>query len=168
MSDENPYRSPSADLVPEQQVPDALATRWQRLGGAIIDDIVALLFWGPFMYFTGYWKLAEEGSLTTTDSLLIAVLGLVVFLLFHGYLLAYRGQTIGKYLLRTRIVSHADNRILPFGRLVSLRYVPITVANQIPFIGQFLALVDALWIFRADKRCVHDLIAGTKVVRIAA
>ena len=30
--------------------------------------------------------------------------------------------------------------------------------------GQTLGLIDVLFIFRSDRRCVHDLIAGTKVV----
>jgi uncharacterized RDD family membrane protein YckC len=31
-------------------------------------------------------------------------------------------------------------------------------------IGPVLALVDVLLIFRNDRRCGHDLIAGTRVV----
>jgi len=53
---------------------------------------------------------------------------------------------------------------LDFGKLVGLRYVPVWLASSIPFIGGFLALIDILFIFREDRRCVHDMIAGTVVV----
>jgi uncharacterized RDD family membrane protein YckC len=36
-----------------------------------------------------------------------------------------------------------------------------TLIGIIPFYG----LVDVLFIFREDKRCIHDLIAGTHVVQ---
>jgi uncharacterized RDD family membrane protein YckC len=34
--------------------------------------------------------------------------------------------------------------------------------------GNALGTLDALFVFRRDKRCLHDLIAGTKVVRAVA
>ena len=45
-----------------------------------------------------------------------------------------------------------------------LRLVPIHLISQVPFAGGFVGLADSLFIFRQDKRCIHDLIAGTKVV----
>jgi uncharacterized RDD family membrane protein YckC len=36
----------------------------------------------------------------------------------------------------------------------------------IPVIGGFLPLVDVLFIFRHDRRCIHDLLAGTNVVKV--
>jgi hypothetical protein len=33
-------------------------------------------------------------------------------------------------------------------------------------VGTFLVLVDVLFIFRKDRRCVHDHIAGTRVVNL--
>ena len=49
-------------------------------------------------------------------------------------------------------------------KLLGLRYVLVMLVQAIPMIGQLLGLIDALFIFRGDRRCVHDLIAGTKVV----
>jgi hypothetical protein len=34
----------------------------------------------------------------------------------------------------------------------------------VPFLGGLVALVDVLFIFGPSKRCLHDLVAGTKVV----
>jgi uncharacterized RDD family membrane protein YckC len=34
-------------------------------------------------------------------------------------------------------------------------------------VNLILPLLDALFIFRQDRRCIHDLIAGTKVVQLA-
>jgi uncharacterized RDD family membrane protein YckC len=93
-----------------------------------------------------------------------AVFGVAAYLLFHGYLLHKGGQTIGKRLVGTRIVSVEDNRILPLWKVFTLRYLSISVVAQIPGIGPALSLVDSLFVFRGDKRCVHDLIAGTKVI----
>ena len=49
-------------------------------------------------------------------------------------------------------------------KLLGLRYVLVMLVMAIPIIGQLLGLADALFIFRSDRRCVHDLLAGTKVV----
>jgi uncharacterized RDD family membrane protein YckC len=32
-------------------------------------------------------------------------------------------------------------------------------------VGNFVGILDALFIFRSDRRCIHDLIAATRVVR---
>ncbi|MBD3392455.1 MAG: hypothetical protein GF418_10265 [Chitinivibrionales bacterium] len=34
----------------------------------------------------------------------------------------------------------------------------------IPILGSLFALINVLFVFREDHRCIHDLIAGTKVV----
>ncbi len=48
--------------------------------------------------------------------------------------------------------------------MLGLRYLPTQVIVAIPVVGALYALVDALFIFGAEQRCLHDLIAGTKVV----
>ena len=47
-----------------------------------------------------------------------------------------------------------------FVRNVLLRLIANGMIGSIPFYG----LVDILFIFRSDRRCIHDLIARTQVV----
>lgn len=86
----------------------------------------------------------------------------------NGYLLARRGQTIGKFTLGIRIVSHENNQLLALWKIFSLRYMPRSLLAVVPVVGQFLMIIDVLFIFRKDKRCVHDFIAGTKVIKETA
>jgi uncharacterized RDD family membrane protein YckC len=77
--------------------------------------------------------------------------------------LANQGQTWGKKLLKMKIVDLSGN--LPdFGRLLLLRYGIGAVISIVPVLGSFYWIVDALFIFRGDRRCIHDLLAGTRVV----
>ena len=142
-----------------------LADRWKRLGGALIDSLIAMAISFPVMLVGGVFRQIMEGErMTLGQQLFFFVFGLVVFLAVNGYLLAKQGQTVGKRLVGTRIVSHENGQILPFGRVFGLRYLPLFLISQVPFLGSLFALVDVLFIFREDHRCVHDLIAGTHVV----
>ena len=47
-----------------------------------------------------------------------------------------------------------------------LRYLPTSAVSLIPYAGSFVALLDVLFIFRRDQRCIHDHLAGTVVVKI--
>ncbi len=162
MSDENPFAPPESDVTVDQS--GELAGRGLRFGGAIIDGLVAMMIMLPAMYMFGYWERAMVGEQSITDLLLFSVLGFVTFVAVQGYLLANHGQTIGKRILGTRIVSIDDDSILPFWKVITLRYLPVQAVNVIPVIGPIFGLVDSLAIFREDHRCIHDLIAGTKVI----
>ena len=71
---------------------------------------------------------------------------------------------LGK-MLGIRIVD-LNNRILPLGSLIFKRYFPVTFVALIPLVGQYLILIDSLFVLRKDKRCIHDFIAGTRVVKV--
>jgi uncharacterized RDD family membrane protein YckC len=49
--------------------------------------------------------------------------------------------------------------------LLGLRYLPVQLITNVPLAGPVLNLVNVLMIFRGDRRCGHDLIAGTRVVK---
>ena len=167
MDDENVYAPPKSEL--EQADNDQpLASRWFRLWGAMIDAIIGIAIAFPAMFFSGYWERAMNQQITVTDTIAVSVFGFMMFVAVHGYFLARDGQTIGKKLVGTRIVSADSNQILPLWKVVLLRYLPITISGQIPLVGGVLVTIDYLFVFRRDKRCIHDLIATTRVVKADA
>jgi uncharacterized RDD family membrane protein YckC len=109
-----------------------------------------------------------SGDVPIMDTIIYGLFGLVVYLALNGYWLSKDGQTIGKKVVGTRIVSVETNEIIPLWKVFCIRYLPLAVCANIPLAGQFIAIVDSLFVFRKDKRCIHDLIAGTKVVKATA
>ncbi len=164
MNEQNPYAPPKADVADLEPTQSNLASRGLRLGGAIIDAIISWITIFPLMYYSGFWQSAMAGDVNFGLQLTLSAVSLVIFLVLNGYLLSKRGQTIGKRLVGTRIVSVTDEQILPLSKVFVLRYLPISLIAQVPLIGNLIALVNVLFIFRDDRRCLHDLIAGTKVI----
>ncbi|NMU18787.1 RDD family protein, partial [Vibrio parahaemolyticus] len=99
------------------------------------------------------------------EAFLLMLYGWGVFLLCHGYLLYKNGQTFGKWVFDISIVK-LDNSKIEFAPVLLKRYLPISLVTYLPVIGSFLPILDALFIFRKDRRCIHDFIAGTKVVQL--
>ncbi len=163
--DNNPYDAPESDVqVANSELRDD-ASRWLRLFAALIDGIIAMVITLPLMIYYGIFDMALAGQeLNYTYTVMFTLLGVVAFMLLHGYLLKTKGQTIGKMILGIKIVD-LQGSLPPFAKLISLRYAPLWALQLVPAIN-ILALVDILFIFRGDRRCVHDLIAGTKVVRV--
>jgi len=152
--------------VPLEQEP---ASRWLRLGAALLDGIIGGLFVLP-----GFCLMFSAGMFTHADSpngpLLFAGIGTLTlaFLALLGiqiYLLTTRGQTIGKKLLGIKIVNFHDESNPGFVKAFLLRAFVNGIIASIPMIGAVYSIVDICFIFREDRRCIHDLLAGTKVVK---
>jgi uncharacterized RDD family membrane protein YckC len=170
MDEQNPYRNPTsqvAEVIADGNELD-LADRGTRLGAAILDGLLLLAINLPIMWIGGYFAqvtaAAQTGGSPPFGTLLLwTLIGFVIFILVQGFPLNQSGQTWGKRLLKIRIVDLNGNKP-PFVNLIALRYLPISLASLVPILGPIASLVDALFIFRADKRCIHDLIAGTRVI----
>lgn len=160
----NPYQIPATQSDQWLMAESPLASRLARLGAVIVDGIISLLITLPLAYFMGFFNRELGAEMTTMEEVLLTLQGLVIFLVLHGYLLATRGQTIGKMLVGIRIVDYKSGEPVPFFKLVGLRYLPLWIVTMIPFFGNFIALVDALAIFTSERRCLHDLVANTKVI----
>lgn len=160
---ENPYASPTVDPVIPEIDPAGeldLATRWERLLGGIIDLLVEAAPIIAIAMSFSYYNLNPPWFEFSTH-----VLQIVLFVISQGWFLATRSQTIGKVVMRTRIVL-LNGQKPSFGRLIALRYVPLWAVNWIPTAGSWIELFNVLFIFRENRRCMHDLLAGTKVVKI--
>ena len=140
-----------------------LASRWQRLWASLIDGLIIMVVTIPAMYFTGGFDLVEEGrEPSLIYGLMIALIGVAFFVLINGKLLLSHGQTIGKQVLKIKIVDMEDN--LPTQNHFIKRYAMYFALGQIPVAGPFLSIINILIIFGKEKRCGHDYFAETKVV----
>ncbi len=168
----NPYAAPRTQPTATASLRDSgeLATLSQRFAGAFIDGII--LF--PVMFAVGLvlgialvaFEIEPDSRAFNLIATIVAtVVGAVIFVAVNGYLLATRGQTVGKFFVKTRIVSD-DGTPVPLGLLVLKRYLPIWVVSQIAYVGGLVALINVLMIFRANRKCLHDDIAGTKVIQL--
>lgn len=165
MANVNPYQSPpSVDKrFPKSFSDDSSftsASRWLRLAGAIPDcGIVGIPLWG-ILYCTGLYDLLAHQRMPI---LYLGLCGMTVFLLVNVVLIYRRGQTLGKLICGIVVVTK-DDRIVSGNRYLFLRQVPIWLICQIPYLGPIFGLLDVVAIFRSEKKCIHDEIAGTKVV----
>lgn len=168
---QDPYRTPDADVASLSVAGLDPADRALRLVAALIDGVIAMVLIVPLMFMGGFWEAAFEagrsggfGLMPLGTTVMWAVIGFVLFVLIQGYPLQMTGQTWGKKLLSLKIVDLQGNKP-SLADLLLKRYLPTHVIGQVPCVGLIYVLVDSLMIFRADQRCLHDLIAGTRVVK---
>ncbi|HEY0922211.1 RDD family protein [Rheinheimera pacifica] len=148
----------------QSEVTNTLATRTHRFWGAVIDMVLQIICTIPFFWFVGWERMQQ---LTPWLMLAGLVYGLAVYLLLHGYLLHKYGQTIGKAEFGMRIET-LDGKQATLSHVMLWRHLPTLLLSYVPAIGQLLAgLVNPLFIFGKNKRCLHDYIAKTRVSYIS-
>jgi len=164
MSD-NVYKAPESELVSDADSSLELASRWSRLFAAIVDGLIIALVTIPLMYLTGGFDVIETGEQPSLIySLMMAVLGVVVFFAINVKFLKATGQPLGKKLLGIKMGT-MDGALPGLGDHFLKRYAVYLLPGQIPLVGQLFSLVNILFIFSGTKRCIHDLAAGTQVVK---
>ena len=170
----NPYAAPAstddaASLTDSRG--DELAGRFTRLAAAMVDGLLVMAITLPVGIATGFDVRAQTQQVGLLEQLAMVALGVIVMLALQGYLLATRGQTIGKLLTKIRIVDAKTGALISFVRVYVWLTPLVLIAALIP--GQvddvlinLMALVDGLFIFGKERRCLHDFIAGSKVIRV--
>jgi len=170
MSDvSNPYAAPAARLsalVSDDR--DLPAERGQRLAAVIVDSLAYIATYLPLLVGLVISIASQTDKSDTPVALIIggvASLACVVGLIGYTIHLVIRnGQTIGKRALGIKVVR-LDGSPIGLGRSFWLRNVVPGLLGAIPFFGALVSLVDILMIFGEDRRCLHDKIADTKVIR---
>jgi uncharacterized RDD family membrane protein YckC len=167
--DVNPYQPPAARLVdPAIAVNAESADLVQRFLAALLDGVIHLAYVIPIAYLLGIPNFAYVQHPRPIPSWLLPadlLLGCACFVLVHGWFLHTSGQTVGKKVIGIRIVD-LQGRKPPLYRLLGMRYLPTSLVALVPVIGNVIRLVDVLVIFNSERRCIHDVIAGTRVVKL--
>jgi uncharacterized RDD family membrane protein YckC len=143
-----------------------LATRGKRLAAAIIDIIIFLplvIIIARPLGLIDFEPTEAPPEFDLEQTIQLFIISQVLFLLVQGYLLHTRGQSIGKVILKTRIVA-MDGKMLGLGKLYFIRYFVFSLIAQIPVIGATINICNILFIFGKEQRCLHDRLAGTKVI----
>lgn len=178
-----PPQAAVADAIEDDG--EQLASRGTRLGAVLLDGFIwALLVYTPMMI--GSWSsisqtiVANRGN-TNAASLsfrmygavfrniggtagTFMVLGLIICIALNIYFVRKNGQSIGKKLCGIKVVRK-DGSKAGLGRIFWLRNFVSMLPNFIPFAGGIYSLADPLFIFSESRRCLHDRIADTIVVK---
>lgn len=173
-----PYPPPS--LTPPAKAGVELAGRGLRLGSFLLDCLFSslcalpgLLMFGPAFFAAAIAASRNQqpdfAPLATVSVLIGCVLFFSLslgFLILQIWMLSTRGQTVAKRILGLRVVRYPDATPAGFVHGWLLRNFVCGIIRFIPWIGFLFFLVDSCMIFTNERRCVHDMIAGTQVVKV--
>jgi uncharacterized RDD family membrane protein YckC len=168
-----------ADLKAQATEP---ASRGLRLGAYLLDRLIEsvcllpglLILGAPFLQLLlslvrnpGEKPDVEPADLARMGmGFVVLMVCLLAVSIVQIVMLSTRGQTIAKRILGLRIVRYANGGKVDFVSGWLMRSFVPGVLGAIPYIGFVFALVDYCMIFGEQRRCLHDLMAGTKVIKI--
>lgn len=181
VTETNPFASAPIDktVAPLAEGDFPLATLWQRFLGNLLDSVLILIVmfipYGGLLIAYGFFidpSYLESESYQPRhmqDFLVESTLGIIcvsaTFLALNGYLLAKHGQTIGKVVMKTRMVGD-DNQLVPLKRVFLMRYLWLWIVAYLGIIGNVIFLINSLAILGDERKCGHDMVASTKVISL--
>ncbi|MBM32074.1 MAG: hypothetical protein CL764_04355 [Chloroflexi bacterium] len=160
-----------------------LATRASRLAAKILDlffflsiIVIGLMlasFFGEMNFRDLYFWLIE---LQTNDrvsvniinnspegfQILLIVLSFFSVIIIQSRLLIRDGQTIGKKIIGIKIINAFNLGKVKLINIIFIRWIFFEILSFLPF-GTIIVLADVVFIFRKDRRCLHDMLSGTVV-----
>lgn len=160
-----------------------LAERSQRFYAFVIDSL--------FSFSISFLIPVIFSILSFDSNFLLALFSFFIVVSIQGYLLINTGQSIGKRLMKIRIVDAVTLNIPSIQKVFLIRYILIwqipnlislfliqdedlmlnpssnfTSPENLISLVAFMVLAQTLLIFKTDRRCGHDLISGTIVEKI--
>ena len=183
----NPYKAPKTDYTEAHSELHQyeLATIWQRILAYVIDGLLLTFTFVVFMIIVGIgasivgvyplFEIWLDNDLTLftlnvfdpiTWIEIFVINGL--FLLLNGVLLHRYGQTIGKMLLKIKMVDADTHALVPLRRIFVLRYLIWSIPElYMTGVSLIIWVVDILFGLRKNRRTLHDLTANTIVVKVS-
>ena len=142
--------------------------RMQRMAATGLDWALITVVTLLVILVTGVLEHAEDYANVGRSTVNAVLCGLPAYLILNGWLLWTRGQTAGKAAMSLMIVDHPTGNCASFWKLLFVRALIPVVVIAVGFIWEpmwLLVLIDFCFIFRKDQRCLHDWVAGTRVVK---
>jgi len=136
------------------------APRGRRLLAQAIDLGILLLVSLPLVKALTHGDMERLAAYAMNSA--PAWLGIIGFNLF---ILDSCGQTIGKRLMKIRIVA-TDGARVGLSKLLFIRYLPFAALASLPYLGPVVILLVILSGLRKDGRGIHDYLADTQVVEL--
>lgn len=171
-----------------------LAPIGRRLGAALIDYLllnfaIGMAFFSTMSLesltklnatFTAELETLSKNTTSDTSQILKTMLtgipdstmaavgfSVLILTLLQIWLIASRGQTIGKILQKIKIVDETTGEKTTFLRSVMLRSVLVKYIGY-NIVGSLLFFVDLAFLFTLKNRTLHDRLAKTLVVNVPA
>jgi len=144
-----------------------LGGKIERLAAFIIDELIAIICLLPLgtTFFSALGTNDQEMMMNAISGKLEMVLFLTfVPIIIQAYLVTTRGQSIGKIVMSLRIVNAKDGTNPGFLKAFFVRRILPAPLFFLPPILLLYSVVNVLFIFRSDRRCIHDWIGRTIVV----
>jgi uncharacterized RDD family membrane protein YckC len=155
------------ELYPENNI--ALASRGARLAATLLDYLV---FFSCAAFILAVEPLSEGsikvamGDAVMEDHLPLIALGalapITVFILVQAYFMVRHSQSIGKRIMKIHVMRQSTGGRCRFGHYF---WVRVCVCNLLDLAVPFFGMVDMLMIYSEGRRCLHDRIADTVVVK---
>lgn len=148
--------------------PLELAGRVRRLVATGIDALLVPSLTIFLVMVAGVVEDAEDYT-NSWWMLWVLLLAILSYLILNGVTLYRSGQTLGKKALGIAMVPAGSTMLQPpaLWKLILIRawFFPLLFVIVVPWL-LLLPLLDQLLIFGKRRRCLHDLAAGTEVVRV--
>ena len=165
-----------------------LAGRFRRLVATLVDAVLVPALALLLLTITDVMEDADDYANVGLMMLRVFLLAVVAYLILNGYTLWRRGQTLGKWVMGIAIVpassllydsakndgdEHQRAYVpapfvpAPLWKLIFIRalFFPLLFMAVVPWVA-LLPVLDQALIFGKRRRCLHDLVAGTVVVRV--
>jgi uncharacterized RDD family membrane protein YckC len=160
------------DHPPQPGGPRPIPSLTRRLGARLLDGLLLGVVWlllGLLVFGATTEAGSDAGGDVTSGGGLVAAyagwafLGLLLTLLYEGGLVATRGATLGKRLLRVKVVRTADGTVPGWGPSL-LRWLVPTAGWLTCGLGTLLVYLSPAFDGTGCRRGWHDKAAGTQVV----
>lgn len=181
VSPTNPYAAPTRPDEDPSAYRQRTASRWRRLAATLIDGLALVVILVVATMVTRLVAASElklrapsvpiRNQIASDPSLIPPILAAMLLpaLLLYSlqcYLVAKRGQSVAKVWLGIRVVR-CDGRPAGFLHGVLLRTWLMGAMMALPVVGWLIGVANILMIFHHRSRCLHDVLADTRVIDVS-